>query len=364
MSSGSVPSRAARVVAMAAAAALTSCAFAYAAGLVGEPAPVRQSAADPISLRDNDNDQPLFSLTNMAPGQTASACIALTNESSVPVDITLNSTVTGSLADFLDLQVERGSGDPAAPGSCAAFAKDADVWSGLLRDFPSPDQTGITDAALAAGATRVYRYTASMRDDNAAQGLASDVSFDFNGTGEPPAIPAPTLPEVPIPTPGPGAGKAPTPAPDRLVPIPSRPGEACSSYHFLGGRVVRTTRRKRTRARLVISRVGRGKAQQLQLTTSLKGANGRKLPKKRWLRVEYWRDGKKIGMSQRRPFRVAIKPNALRTGLNKLQVRVRGRKGRTRTVKATFSLTIGKALLNGETVCVVKKQSRTGAASR
>jgi hypothetical protein len=287
----------------------------------------------------------------MSPGDTATSCIAVTNESPVPVDVALHAAPTGTLGGYLGLTVERGTASAPQPGSCAGFSREAGVWTGTLADFPRPGQAGVADTALGAGATRVYRYTATLRDvgGNGAQGRASTVSFAFSGTGEPP-VPAPTATPAPAPV---------TPPADVPILIDTKPGEVCTTYFLEGGRVQRTVRlRKRVTAVLVISKVGRGAAERLQLTTSLKAANGKVLINKGWADVTYTQNGKKIARTKRRPFRVNVKPSSLKTGTNTLGVLVRDRHGKK--TRASFRLDTSKALLNNRTVCVF----RTGLPAR
>jgi hypothetical protein len=338
--------RARRALAIAAGTGLLGGSIAYATGVVGEPSPAPRASTSPISLVDNDGGRPLFSLANMSPGDTATSCIAVTNESPVPVDVALHAAPTGTLDGYLGLTVERGTASAPQPGSCAGFSKEAGVWTGTLADFPRPGQAGVADTALGAGATRIYRYTATLRDigGNAAQGRTSTVSFAFSGTGEPP-VPAPTA----------------TPAPPADVPIliDTKPGEVCTTYFLEGGQVQRTVRlRKRVNATLAIRQVGKGAAQRLQLSTALKTSTGKTLINKGWANVTYTQNGKKIATTKKRPFRVNVKPSSLKTGTNTLGVLVRDRHGKK--TKASFRLDISKALLNNRTVCVF----RTGLPAR
>jgi hypothetical protein len=333
----STPRVAGRALAIALSAGLLGGSIAYATGSVGSPAPRATSGANAIHLSDSDGDRPLFSLAAMAPGQSASGCIAVTNDSPVPVDVALNGAATGSLGGFLGLQVERGGGTQAVNGACDGFIREADVYSGSLADFPARGTLGVADGTMAAGATRVYRYTTSLGTDGAAQGLSSNVSFDFSGTGEPPAH---------KPAPGPAPADVP-------IEIATKPGEVCTTYFLQGGRMQRSVKlSRRVKALLVISKVGTGRKQRLRLSTSLKTAAGKVLINRGWASVTYLRNGRRIAVAKRRPFGVNIRPSSLRTGTNRLKVMVRDR--HRKVIRATFRLISTKALLRNQTVCVFR----------
>jgi hypothetical protein len=348
-------SRARRPAAVAVSAALLGASMTYAAGIVGQPADPQETAAAAaagIRLVDDDGDKPMFTLPGMAPGETASSCIAVTNGGSVPVEVALHARKAGNLDQYIGLAVERGAGKASGSLACTGFASRGQVWSGSLADFPSTSQAGVKDGTLDAGATRVYRYTATLSADNAAQARTSNVAFTFSGTGEPPApVATPTAAPTPVATPVPEV---------ELIPIETKPGETCITYHLQGGQVMKKVKvTKRIGAQLKIRQIAPGTAKErLTLQVSLKNWRGRTLFSKAWAKVTFRRNGKVIGRPKRRPFKVAMKPSALRTGDNRLNILIRNRHGKSS--RAKFVLTVGKALRGTETVCFINNTITTG----
>jgi outer membrane biosynthesis protein TonB len=367
--------RARRPLALAASTVLLGTSIAYATGEVGSPKSASSvtTAAAGVQLVDDDGDRPMFDLPAMAPGETASSCIAVTNTSTVPVELRLHTARTGTLQSFMRLDVERGTQKSATSKSCDGFQPTATVWSGALNEFPAPGQAGVADGSLAAGARRVYRYTASVIDDNAAQDRSANVSFSFSGTGEPPAEPAaPAAPEpAPVPqpdpapapaaspappAPAPAAPAAPTPAvvpaPEVPVPVITAPGEACTTYTMPEpvARTVAVTRR--VRAQLTVTQTGRGtRRERLRVNVALKNAQGKTLINRGWANVTIKRNGRLVARATRRPFTALLKPSAFRTGGNRVQVLIRNRHGRT--TRATFRLVVGKQRLGTRVSCVI-----------
>jgi hypothetical protein len=336
--------RARRPAALAAAAALLGTSAAYATGVIGEPAKAPRAATESIVLVDDDAGRAMFTMVDMGPGASASSCIAITNSSPVPVDLALHARHSGALDPHLRLDVDRGTGKAAGSSACDGFAPQASVWSGQLASFPAPAEAGVKDGTMPAGATRVYRYTATLSSDDAAQGRASDVTFTFSGTGEPP-VPTPTATAAPTATPAPPA--------DVPVEIPTKPGEVCSTY-YLDAVVKRTVKAAaRVRADIEITQVGRGTAEErLRFSVKLKNLAGKLLTVKGWANVTFKRNGKVVGRTKKRPFEVLMKTSTFRTGTNKVAVEIKNRHGKT--TRGSFRLNLGKALLGTDTVCVIK----------
>jgi hypothetical protein len=325
-------SRGRRPAALVATAALLGTSAAYAAGVIGGQAKAPRTATDPIVLVDDDGGRAMFTMLNMGPGATASSCIAVTNSSPVAVDLALHARRSGDIDPHLHLDVDRGTGKATDSSSCDGFVASERVWSGQLAAFPAPSAEGVRDGRMAAGATRVYRYTATLADDNTAQARSSNVTFTFSGTGEPPQ---------------------PTPA-DVPVEIPTTPGEVCSTY-YLGSTVKRTVKASKTvRARIEITQVGRGTAnERLRFAVKLVNRKGKTITVKGWANVTFKRNGKVIGRTKKRPFSVLMKTSAFRTGRNRLSVEIRNRHGQR--TRGRFTLDLGKALLGQSTVCVIKR---------
>lgn len=164
----------------------------------------------------------------------------------------------GLLGDRLDLLLEElpAAGQPSV------------VWSGRLTEMPV-----LSLPALAEGAERTYRFTATFVDggrpvaqDNPLQGAAVDVRYDWTGAHLPEGDTAPSPDPTPTPTatpaptraPAPGRERSPepvSPPAQRSAPVPaaaSRQPAARRVPRFairVGGRPVqRSSRRVRLRA--------------------------------------------------------------------------------------------------------------------
>lgn len=149
----------------------------------------RASAADVSITEDVAATAPLFALDDWQPGEegdTVARCIGVTNDGSIPLAIRLRlaGTPTGSLGDFVDLRVVRGTRDRTVDSSsCATFAAaqgGGDVWSGELSAFPTTTAGAVADggAPLPVDAERAYAVTWKLQDTEAAEGLSvSGVTF-------------------------------------------------------------------------------------------------------------------------------------------------------------------------------------------
>jgi signal peptidase len=174
---------------------------------------VANDAVNPSStLVVNDDEQPLFMLLNMAPGDTATACELVTNRGPGAADVGMYGLTTGTgLDDYLTLQITRGTlpaGTPAA--SCAGFNGDTDdytangagvVYSGMLSDFPNTEDTALSDPVLAwaADGAVAYRMAVQLTDSNPAQSTAAAQRFYFGVIGTPNAT-GPTTTTTPLPS--------------------------------------------------------------------------------------------------------------------------------------------------------------------
>lgn len=185
--------RAARVVLPAGVAAIaTSVAF---AAFTDEAANGgnQASAANVTITEDVAATSPLFDLADWQPGEddTVARCIAVTNDGSIalPLTLRLDGAPDGSLGDFVDMKVERGTRDRATDSTdCSTFApaaEDAVVYDGELDEFPTTAAAALSDRGgkLAAGAERAYRATWRLQDTEDAEGKSvSGVDFLWETT--------------------------------------------------------------------------------------------------------------------------------------------------------------------------------------
>ena len=139
--------------------------------------------AGTVALSDDDAGYALFDGSSLlGPGDVQVACIEVTYSGSLDADVRLYGALTGGtgLEAYLDLTIERGTGD------CTAFGTPTEVWGsgdGDLGDFlaaASSFADGVDNWAPAGGGgddTVPYRFTVGQQDDNAAQGNSTIVNF-------------------------------------------------------------------------------------------------------------------------------------------------------------------------------------------
>lgn len=151
------------------------------------------STANVTITEDIDAQTPLFDLDNWQPAEqdTVSRCIAITNEGSIalPLSLRLDDAPTGELDDHIDMKIERGTRDVATNSSdCSTFkadATDAVVYDAELDEFPIAAGTGVSDKGgkLAVDGERAYRITWHLQDDENAEGKSvSGVNFLWETT--------------------------------------------------------------------------------------------------------------------------------------------------------------------------------------
>jgi hypothetical protein len=199
---------------------------------IGAAVPVAADAADDPVRIWTDATGPLFSATNLAPGDARTACLAISYQGRDDASLRMAaSTSGGSLGSFLDLTIAVGVG--GRYGDCSAFT-GSQVYSGTLADFAARYADPSAGLALDGGAsaptgTVSIRVTVRMRDDDRAQGQVLESSFVWYAVGpfgestpddEPPDVEVPVtgpLPTAPPPSTGPTPA---TPAPVSPTPTP------------------------------------------------------------------------------------------------------------------------------------------------
>jgi hypothetical protein len=149
-----------------------------------------QFAAGTVVLVDDDSGSAMFNVSGMAGGDTATECIAVTyNGSITPADVVLyvapgGLTGTG-LDDYLNLTIERGTG--GSFGDCTGFSGSS-IYSGTLDGFTAASTDFASGAGLwtagSTGDSRVYRFTVTLQDVAAAQGLTADVTFTWESQNQ------------------------------------------------------------------------------------------------------------------------------------------------------------------------------------
>lgn len=151
-------------------------------------------AAGTVAVSDNDASGAMLSLANAKPADSDSACIKITYTGTLDSAIRLYGTVSGSLPTYLTLTVTRGTDSAPSFDSCTNFTADATnylglgngvIYQGSLASYPATYAAGIVDPKPASQETwttneaHSYRFTISLDDNNAAQGLSGTASFTW-----------------------------------------------------------------------------------------------------------------------------------------------------------------------------------------
>jgi hypothetical protein len=149
-----------------------------------------------VQMTSGSFTAPVISLTSAKPGAVSTGCIQITNSGTLPVQMKLYGTGSGTgLDEYLKLVVTRGSfsGTPTA-GSCTGFTPDATsyitqgagvIYSGPLANWPSSASSALSDPTASAPATwspqatHSYQFQVTMLNDPRAQGLTGHETFTF-----------------------------------------------------------------------------------------------------------------------------------------------------------------------------------------
>jgi hypothetical protein len=149
-------------------------------------------SAGTVTLTDNDGGSTaMFTFTNQKPGVSEDGCIKVNYTGSVSAPtVKLYGTVTGTMAPYLNLTVTRGTDATPSFDNCAAFVADSTNYNGLgagvlyngtLSGYPASYAAGLTDPVTpwTSSTSASYKFTVSVVDDNAVQGLTSGATFTW-----------------------------------------------------------------------------------------------------------------------------------------------------------------------------------------
>ncbi|MDX6256210.1 MAG: hypothetical protein QOJ11_2544 [Frankiales bacterium] len=149
--------------------------------------------AGTVKLTDAANGSAMLSATGLKPGSTGTACIELTYGGSLAAATKLyvasgdlTTTTPSNLAQYLTLKVDEGVGSAA---NCSDFVATVNDYNptGSTAQTLATFASGATNFAngvgawmpAANGATKNYRFTWTVQDNNAAQGLNATVTFTW-----------------------------------------------------------------------------------------------------------------------------------------------------------------------------------------
>lgn len=142
-----------------------------------------------LALTDDDSTSAMFNVAGMVPGQTETRCIEVTYNGTASSlnPIKLYSALdanTLDLANYLNLQVEQGSG--GAFGDCSTFTADSTIISGETLAFTTANHTdyatGVgTFTPATSPASVSYRFTVTLdaATPNTSQGGNAAATFTW-----------------------------------------------------------------------------------------------------------------------------------------------------------------------------------------
>ncbi|MGH1489366.1 MAG: hypothetical protein ACRBK7_08245 [Acidimicrobiales bacterium] len=145
-------------------------------------------SAGTVTLVDDDTGAVLFNVSGMAPTDSVSHCIVVTyNGDLTPgsaVQLYRSAAITGTgLDQYLDLVVEVGTGGTYS--DCTGFTPSVTLSTGsTLQSFATTHQAyasalGTGWLPTGAGQARTFRFTLTLQDNNAAQGLNTTFGFSW-----------------------------------------------------------------------------------------------------------------------------------------------------------------------------------------
>lgn len=160
--------------------------------------PGNSFTAGTVTITSNDSS-PAGSLLTMSDGRPGDApvvgCVRVTYTGNVPAGVRLYGTAGGSgLGQYLNLTIERGTLAGGTLPSCTGFTPDGStyaaangvVFTGTLAGFATthgtyanalPDPTAASPTTWTPGTTVAYRFTATVQNNSAAQGLTAAPTF-------------------------------------------------------------------------------------------------------------------------------------------------------------------------------------------
>jgi hypothetical protein len=143
-----------------------------------------------IDLTDNDSGSAMFNSVGLMPGTNLEKCIDVTYNGNIDpllVKIYATAVPTGTLGTYLNLTVDVGNDTADAFGTCTNFGLvggSTNVYTGTLAAFASshPDYANSRSTTwdpTGTGQSRTFRFTLSVQDVAAAEGLTSSFGFSW-----------------------------------------------------------------------------------------------------------------------------------------------------------------------------------------
>ena len=140
-------------------------------------------ASGTVQLSDDDSNSVLVNLTNLKPGDTQTKCLNVNYTGSLAAAVKLYTTAytDNGLAQYLTFSIDEGTGATGGAAlDCTGFTGGTSLHSGTLSGFATSRTsyaTGVSSWAPSGSASRSYRFSWTLQDDNNAQG--KDVTATF-----------------------------------------------------------------------------------------------------------------------------------------------------------------------------------------
>lgn len=137
-----------------------------------------------VTITDDDSGNVMFNLSGLVPGNTGTKCINVTYGGNVPSAVKLYTSpyANNGLGQYLDFTLEEGTA--AAGGAnldCTGFTAGSSLYTpGTLDGFATAHNsyaTGVSTWAPSASATKSYKFTYTVKDDNGAQDKGVSATF-------------------------------------------------------------------------------------------------------------------------------------------------------------------------------------------
>lgn len=149
--------------------------------------PTNSWATGGASITNDHTGTAIFSTATdgtLTGGQTLSKCVVVTynGATTTGTSVKLYGSSSGSLAQYLTLTIDQGTGGGGASGSCTGFSSSSTPYSaGTVADFGSTRTTfgtGVgTWSPSTVGATMTYRFTITVQNVAGAQNANATGTF-------------------------------------------------------------------------------------------------------------------------------------------------------------------------------------------
>jgi predicted ribosomally synthesized peptide with SipW-like signal peptide len=154
----------------------------YSAFLDRTSSPGNGFSAGTVHLTDNDGGGAMFDVSGMRPSDAPRrSCITVVYDGSLEADTRLYADASSTgVEPYLNVTVETGT-TTSGYGDCAGFTGLSTLYTGSLAAFPRGWASGLAEPGnpWTTGEAHAYRFTVSVQNDPAAQGMTAGVTFSW-----------------------------------------------------------------------------------------------------------------------------------------------------------------------------------------